>query len=357
MNTWAVLATRPARLTAGVSFTVIPVLGAGSLGWFALGMLLACACLGRLQAPWPGMSGIGRSARVSHVGATWRRAYRLLLATFWSGHGLQQSDAPHAWPPVGKAPGQAVSQAARPFFAAPVEPSNTAEPGRDQGAAIAVLASWGRTDYGTPDPAGPATGAQAAGWPAASRPAASRLGTSEPGASRLGTSRPGTIEPYGDQLGLGASAWAAASGQHAAPGRPQTRRRRSEDSRLYQRAVPIGPTGITPPAGAGSGSEPAIRKRSGLRRRIDGMLVEILKDESDECQQPSRGEPDEGFWGPDARSGGQPVTGGYRSKHRLNDPASEPSQTDRAGRSRRPPRHAAPPASFSARLTSRYAAS
>jgi len=81
------------------------------------------------------------------------------------------------------------------------------------------------------------------------------------------------------------------------------------------------------------------------------MLVEMLGDDSDEIRPPRHAEPDEGFWGPGERA--DAPTPGYRSKHRLTDPAKEPKQPDGQ---RNVPRHAAPPASFSARLTGRAAA-
>jgi|GEM_PF-2622810 len=115
------------------------------------------------------------------------------------------------------------------------------------------------------------------------------------------------------------------------------------------------------------GQSAAARRLTRFKRRIDGMLAEMLGDDSDEAAEPSTAEPstagrstaerspaepDETFWGPGERRDSAP-SAGYRSKHRMTDPVREPRRSDGQ---RNVPRHAAPPVSFSAKLTGRYAA-
>jgi hypothetical protein len=133
------------------------------------------------------------------------------------------------------------------------------------------------------------------------------------------------------------------------------------------------------------------REPSRLRQRVNGMLDHVLSDDSAdqaggrpdgfrEPRGPSGGIPavwsaDDGedeFWGPPAPAQegfwpdepdepdpdgeialdyGEPA-GDYRSKHRLPSPAEHPYDDDQSdGHRRAAPRHAAPPASFSAKLT------
>jgi hypothetical protein len=125
-----------------------------------------------------------------------------------------------------------------------------------------------------------------------------------------------------------------------------------------------------------AGRPVAPKGLSRFRRRIDGMLAEMLGDDAAEPVESASAEPDDSlleagagpdedsFWGPDERRDDESFWGpgergdgasslGYRSKHRLTDPASEPKRADGQ---RNVPRHAAPPVSFSAKLTGRYAA-
>src|ERR1022692_4581898 len=141
----------------------------------------------------------------------------------------------------------------------------------------------------------------------------------------------------------------------AAPAESPVRPVRPEESRPY--ALPSA-AGQPVPAGASAVWVPSAEQSvqagplARFRRRMDGVLSEMLGDDHDLALPHPSAEPDKAFWGADERKGSAP-TSGYRSKHRLNDQAREPKLPDGQ---RRMPRHAAPPASFSARLTGRYAA-
>ncbi|GEM_PF-3902791 len=148
------------------------------------------------------------------------------------------------------------------------------------------------------------------------------------------------------------------------------------------------PSGASPPAHQDSCAAEVRpgRRRSRVRQRLDTLLADMLGDDTDEPAQPGgparagqpgaaggpgghedpgprrapgsgaprgepdgsgrHGEPDEGFWGPDKPS--RP----YRSRHGLPGPVRQEGCPD--GR-RSAPRHAAPPAGFSARWPGRAA--
>jgi hypothetical protein len=107
-----------------------------------------------------------------------------------------------------------------------------------------------------------------------------------------------------------------------------------------------------------AGPAAPISSRSRIRRRVDIMLLQMLRDDVDEhspsCpaaadeSTPANGQQTTGAPGPTARPGsasGSP-TRGYRSKHRLVGSAKESQNHKRA------PRHAAPPpAACAARFT------
>jgi hypothetical protein len=290
MESWAVLAARGATLTSGISLTVIPVLGAGSLDWFALGVLLAGAYFGTLNATWHGL-GAGRAGRAGWAGrgGTARPSVRDLLARAWPRRGRRPEG--NTFPR--SAADQAHDLAARPFLAAPT-----------------ALPQWGEPIK----PDLPAESAQTGPfWP---------IGLFDPEQSVLPDISSRAVRS------------------------PRFRRSRNEPGAI------AAPSSITPSSITPSAEHPAGRGRPGIRHRIDAMLTEMLGDESDGTQAPPPTEPDESFWGPAERS--EESSAGYRSKHRFTDPAKEPKR--QAG-SRRVPRHAAPPASFSARLPGRYAAS
>ncbi len=128
-------------------------------------------------------------------------------------------------------------------------------------------------------------------------------------------------------------------------------------------------------------SRPAGGRLARARQRVDGLLTGMLSDESDRttpvpatrqnepaagagehatAAEPGQHRSDEAFWGPAESDNPMPTS--YRSRHRVDAPASDtgPAESRRIG-----PRHAAPPASFGAtigrrlaspRLTSRSAA-
>ena len=133
---------------------------------------------------------------------------------------------------------------------------------------------------------------------------------------------------------------------------------------------------------AARGNDPSDSRIARMRRQLDQLLAEMLRDDTDladlthadgpdpDCElcpaviapdlgitlaaaekqgetireaAPADGGADEAFWGPEQAD--QKPSGGYQSKHRLAGPPKEPRQSD--GR-RTTPRHAAPSPSLAA---------
>lgn len=100
---------------------------------------------------------------------------------------------------------------------------------------------------------------------------------------------------------------------------------------------------LTHAAGADPGCElcPAVGTPE-----LPGLTLVSAGERGDETES-GGGVPDEAFWGP-GQAADQKPSGGYQSKHRLAGPPKEPKQSD--GR-RRQPKHAAPSPSLAARVS------
>lgn len=319
MKTWAVLAAKHATLTSGVSFSVVPAIGTASLDGFALGALLAGALFAALSS-----TRRGPGSQLLRLPVSRKRP-----ASTWSGR----------------------------FPAARLRPGPHHVAGSSR---LGLLASASRGRVAARPTAVPAPVEQSAFLPApVDQPAEPRQPRS---ADRSELTRPYSSQP-GSARRVSSPALPDFAGSSELPARPV----RPEGSRPYAQPALTGrsaPAVASPTWLAAVGESAEAGPLTRFRRRMDGMLAEMLgddsddSDDSDELAPHSTAEPDEAFWGPGERRGSAP-TNGYRSKHRLNDPAAEPRQ---AGAARQPdgqrnlPRHAAPPASFSAKLTGRSAA-
>ena len=400
MKTWAVLAAKHAALTSGVSFSVIPAIGTASLDGFALGAVLAGALFAALSSSrrGPGSQLLRMPASRKRPASTWSgrfpvariRPGRPSVAWAWSGRLTSARLRPGPSHLTGSSRLTGTSRlgllasasrrrvAVRPACVpALVESRAAVSAPVDQ--PVHCAAPAGHPAF-LPAPVDQPT-QSGQPWPA------ERSELTRPYSSQAGPARELVPEQAGPPERLAPSEHSGRAERPAPSERPGSARRvpsptlpdfaappelparpvRPEGSRPY--AQPAA-TGRSAPAVASAIWLPAVAESAEagplarFRRRMDGMLAEMLgddsddSDDSDELAPHSSGEPDEAFWGPGERKGNAP-TNGYRSKHRLNDPAAEPRQ---AGAARHPdgqrnlPRHAAPPASFSAKLTGRSAA-
>jgi len=384
MNPWAVLAATHATLTSGVGFSMIPRLGTDSLDGVAVGALLAGAYVVATNSPRRDLRGLRLPSRVSR---SWAARPR-------TGHGTAGG-----WQPTGQQPvGEAASGTP---YSYPVSNVLTRPSFVDLPASVlageyqAGPCSW--REPGAPesarlepqDVAGVAAAARLGAL--ASLPARDELSSPYPAPVRVPLSLPALpviagqrpvyvlpepggderVRPSGQELaGRGnRSAFAGLADAQDSSFNPARRllpawparqpglgySELADDPRLCARAASVN-WPLTVPPSMEAGDRRGAGRLSRLKRRIDTMLIEMLGDEQPDADQPGAGqeplyEPDESFWGPSARADGSAA--GYRSKHRLTDQAKEAKSPDG---SRGLPRHAAPPASFSARLAGRYAA-
>jgi hypothetical protein len=105
---------------------------------------------------------------------------------------------------------------------------------------------------------------------------------------------------------------------------------------------------------AAAEDDPADGRLDRMRLRVDVWLAEMVSDDPAQDSRQGGGDmpgpvcvpagSDSGFWGPDESAEAKQASG-YHSKHRLTGPLKEPRPAE--GR-RGKPRHAAPPAGFSA---------
>jgi hypothetical protein len=325
MKTWAIMAAKHATLTSGISFSAIPGLGTASLDGFALGALLVGAYFAVQNSPRRDLGGTRLPVPASRRQAVALWASRGSVVRIWTRRdrqaGSQPSHTSLASPPLN-------SVLVRPsFLAAPADLRERQElSARTFVAAPADLRERqelsARTFLAAPADL-PERDEMSRPYAMPERHAASGASGADGPAAQLVPSRPSWLPRQAE---------------------------RSEDSRPYALPSSAEPTAASRPDSFPALAGPAaIRRLTRFRRRIDTMLVEMLGDESDEIRPPRHAEPDEGFWGPGERTDSAPKAG-YRSKHRLTDPAKEPRRPDGQ---RGVPRHAAPPASFSARLTGR----
>lgn len=359
MKTWAVLAVQHATLTSGIRFSAIPGLGAASLDGFALGALAAYFLA--LNSTRRGLSGPLlplRTARrpvvkdrPSRSPISRMRTARGPVASAPPSRGLVARVRPSRGPVASAPPDRSPVPSARPSRSsvAKVRPSrrSMAKVRPSRRSAAKVQPSQNSTSNVRPIRSSAASSrrgrilARPALLPAPVPPMPERPEASRPYAL---PDRPEASRPY---------ALPAVAGQPEPP-RPHPQPTAAQPGSLWLSALPAaGPLDLPRPyLVAEPTGQPTTGRLSRIRRRIDVMLTEMLGDDSEEPAQSRPAGPDESFWGPGQhRESASPA--GYRSKHRQSDPVNDPSRPESQ---RSIPRHAAPPASFGAKLTGRYAA-
>ncbi len=323
MQTWALLAAKPATLISGIGLGTIPAMSWDSVGGFAVGLLLAGGGFAVLNSsrrarnwvPQPDAVRAGRPEARSYDGGRIARARRWvdrLLTGMLSDDTDLVTAAPESW---GTDPQLGEQETAAP------ESWGTDPQLAEQ--ETAAPESWG-TD---PQLAEQETAAPES-W--GTDPQLAEQETAEPATAGRDSAQPDRDQPERDQ-----PEWD--------PPEPE---------------LP-GPAELAWSAERTLAPDPAARPRH-AGASTSALAVPREFEREQEPAGPRR-RSDEGFWGldePAASASGN----GYRSKHRQDEAASD-SGTQDAGRGK--PRHAAPPPSFgvtlgrrltSPRLTSRSAA-
>jgi hypothetical protein len=289
MDTWAIEAATHAALTSGYSMGRIPLSGSASLGGFTLGVTVAGLAFVAVNSPWKPRS-------------PWTSADAWQYTVRWT-----RSAQPFAW-------------LTRPRRVSPVALAE----------AVPVAGS------GVAEPAD------------ASRPYSD---ASEP----EDLAQVVSILSRADAV-LGISSGGEYPDKPEATVRARSGHRKREPSRIRQRVGVMLEHVLSDTAGEQADRGQADQGRAD-RGQADRGHDAAVRDSEDEFWSPRQPVTD-GFW-PDepdepADETGRPEpSDGYRSKHRLPLPAEHPYDGELSPAQHRPaPRHAAPPASFSAKLTS-----